>query len=358
MIRRLILAVVAAVVLGAPARGEDSHTDLLKPLEQRMRRGEFPGVHSLIVVKGDRTLAEYYFEGRDEIRGRPLGIVKFEADTLHDVRSVTKSIVGLLVGVAVEEGAIASLDTPVLDYFPEYEDLNTAERRRVTLRHLLSMTSGLHWDEGTYPYTDPRNSETAMDFAADPYRYVLSQPFDTGPGDRFKYSGGDVAVMAAVLARATGMPLDIYADHKLFRPLGIAKVEWHRDGRGVPHAASGLRMTSRDMAKVGQTILARGRWNDRQVIPAHWVKEALTPKAQIQSDPNCGARYGYFWWLFPGCQISRPTPWAAADGNGGQRIIVVPERDLVLVITAGNYNSRSQGEAPDAILTTVLAALP
>jgi CubicO group peptidase (beta-lactamase class C family) len=232
MLRALMAAAAAALAIAAPAAAQD-----LAALEQRIRAGEIKGVHGLIVVQRGRTLAEHYFEGRDERRGFPLGVVKFGPDTLHDVRSVTKSIVGLLVGVAVEEGAIRSLDAPALDYFPEYADLNTPERRRVTLRHLLTMTSGLHWDEDSVPYTDPRNSEIAMDLAKDPYRYVLSQPFDAAPGQRFRYSGGDVAVMAAVLTRATKRPLEAYAEEKLFRPLGIARVAWLKDAKGVPYAA-------------------------------------------------------------------------------------------------------------------------
>jgi CubicO group peptidase (beta-lactamase class C family) len=256
----------------------------------------------------------------------------------------------------VEEGAIKSLDTPVLDYFPEYADLQTPERRRVTLRHLLSMTSGLHWDEDTYTYADPRNSEIAMDMAKDPYRYVLSQPFDAQPGERWKYSGGDVAVMAAVLARATKTPLETYAEQKLFRPLGVARVEWMKDAKGVPYAASGLRMTPRDMAKVGRMVLDRGRWNGRQVIPARWVEAATTPKAPVQPDPKCGTRYGYFWWLFAGCQLEPALPFASGVGNGGQRIAVVKGQDLVVVVTAGLYNNRQGGPtATDVVVSAVKA---
>ncbi|HEY0648734.1 serine hydrolase [Phenylobacterium sp.] len=354
MLRTLLAAALAVLLLAPAARADEA---ALAALKTRIEAGEIPGVHSVIVMRGEDTLAEWYFPGKDERRGFPLGEVAFGPDTLHDVRSVTKSVVGLLVGVAVEEGAIKSLDTPVLDYFPEYADLQTPERRRVTLRHLLSMTSGLHWDEDSFPYTDPRNSEIAMDLAKDPYRYVLSQPFDTQPGAAFKYSGGDVAVMAAVLARATKTPLEAYAEQKLFKPLGIPKVEWIKDGKGVPYAASGLRMTPRDMAKVGRMVLDGGRWNRRQVIPARWVEAATTPKAQVQPDPTCGTRYGYFWWLFAGCQLEPATPWAAGVGNGGQRIVVVRDQGVVVVMTAGLYNSRQQGQTTNEVIVGALKAV-
>jgi len=357
MIRGFILAAVAwlALVGGAAAQAVDRPA--LAALEQRIRSGEIQGVHSVIAMRGRDTVAEWYFEGADEVRGRQLGVVKFGPETLHDVRSVTKSVVALLVGIAVEEGAIKSLDAPALDFFPEYADLQTPERRRITLRHLLTMGSGLHWDEDTYPYTDPRNSEIAMDLAPDPYRYVLSQPIEAAAGARFKYSGGDVAVMAAILARATKTPLDAYAEAKLFRPLGIAKVEWQRDAKGVPYAASGLRMMPRDMAKIGRMMLQDGRWDGRQVVPAAWVKTSIQPHARVEPDPKCGTRYGYFWWLYAGCEVTPPQPWAAANGNGGQRIVLVPERDLVVVMTAGLYNKPGQRQTANATVTGILEAL-
>jgi len=354
MLRTLLAAALAVLLLAPAARADEA---ALAALKTRIEAGEIPGVHSVIVMRGKETLAEWYFPGDDNARGRALGRVMFGPDTLHDVRSVTKSVVSLLVGVAVQDGAIKSLDTPVLDYFPEYADLQTPERRRVTLRHLLTMTSGLHWDEDTYTYADPRNSEIAMDMAPDPYRYVLSQAFDTAPGAQFKYSGGDVAVMAAVLARATRTPLDVYAEQKLFKPLGIAKVEWHRDGKGVPYAASGLRMTPRDMMRIGQLVQAKGRWNGRQVLPARWVAEATTAHAQVQPDPKCGMRYGYFWWLSAGCELEPAQPWAAGVGNGGQRIIVVRDQDLIVVMTAGLYNSRAQRQTANDVVVGALKAL-
>ena len=357
MIRGLVIAALAALMLAGPAAAQAVDRPALTALEQKIRSGEIAGVHSVIAMRGRETVAEWYFEGADERRGFQLGVVKFGPETLHDVRSVTKSVVALLVGIAVKEGAIKSLDTPALDFFPEYADLQTPERRRITLRHLLTMGSGLHWDEETYPYTDRRNSEIAMDLAPDPYRYVLSQPVEAAPGARFKYSGGDVAVMAAVLARATKTPLDAYAEAKLFRPLGIAKVEWLRDSKRVPYAASGLRMTPRDMAKIGRMMLQDGRWEGRRVVPAAWVKAATQPHARVEPDPKCGTRYGYFWWLYAGCELTPPQPWAAANGNGGQRIVLVPERDLVIVMTAGLYNRPGQRQTTNATVSGILAAL-
>lgn len=323
----------------------------LETLHQRIQSGEIPGIHSVIVIRHGETLAEWYFAGTDEVRGRPAGTVIFGPQTPHDLRSVTKSIVSLLFGIALADGKIESLDTPVLDYFPEYKDLQTPERRKIRLRDLLSMTSGLHWDEHSYSYADIRNSETAMDIAPDRYRYILSQPLDTPPGTQWRYSGGDVALIAAVIARATKMPIEIYAQQKLFAPLGITSFTWLKDERGIPFAASGLRLLPRHMVKLGLLVLHHGRAdNGVQIVPENWIAEATAPHAKVDDDIGCPTQYGYFWWLGPACT----PPWIGAIGNGGQRIWIVPSRDLVIVTTAGLYNKNQHSVT--AFIGAIIAA--
>src|SRR5262245_9652130 len=171
-LHRLLLATVALFFPLAPAHAADAtppafNAAALDALRQRIVSGELPNVHSVLVLRGGETIAEWYFAGADEVRGSPRGSVSFDAASLHDVRSVTKSVVSMLVGVALADGKIKSLDETALSYFPEYPQLRTPDRLRIRVRDLMSMTSGLKWDENTYPYTDARNSETAMDLAAD-----------------------------------------------------------------------------------------------------------------------------------------------------------------------------------------------
>lgn len=354
--RRMAL-IALTVWLGCPAQAGDVDQAALAALEQRTRSGEIPGIHGVLVVHHGQTIAEWYVGGNDETIRHTIGMVEFGPDTLHDVRSVTKSVVSMLFGIAQADGAIKGLDTPVLDYFPQYSDLRTPERMQITLKDVLSMTSGLHWDEVTYPYTDPRNSEVAMDRAADPYRYVLSQAIDAPPGQRWMYSGGDVQLIGEVVARATKTPLETYAEQKLFGPMEIAH-EWIRIG-DVPLAASGLRLTPRAMAKLGVMMLNHGRWHDRQIVPAEWVDVSTSRHAQVEPDPQCGTAYGFFWWLGPGCRSTPPTPWFAGIGNGGQRIWVVPSRDLVVVTTAGLYNKfPDDRNASTEVFVGVLMAVP
>jgi CubicO group peptidase (beta-lactamase class C family) len=344
------------VCVGCAAFAADVDQAALTKLEQRTRSGEIPGIHGVLVVQHGKTIGEWYVAGKDEVMGDPLGMVQFGPDTLHDVRSVTKSVVSMLFGIALTDGAIKSLDTPVLDYFPEYKDLHTPERMKIRLADVLSMTSGLHWDEHTYPYTDPRNSEIAMDMAEDPYRYVLSQPIDAAPGQRWMYSGGDVALVGEVVARASRTPLETYAQQMIFGPMQMAH-EWSKN-RGIPRAASGLRLTPRDMAKLGVMMLNSGKWNEQQIVPAQWVTLSTSRHAQVEPDPQCGTAYGYLWWLGPGCASTPPTPWFAGIGNGGQRIWIVPSRDLVVVTTGGLYNNPQDRQSTTDVFVGVLLAVP
>ena len=156
-----------------------------------------------------------------------------------------KSVTALVLGMAIDHGWIKSVDTPVLSFFPEYADLRTPEKDRITLRHILTMSSGLDWHESDVPYTDAANSEIRMDTAPDPYRFALEQPMVAPPGQIWNYNSGSTELLGAVLRKATGKPLDQLARTMLFGPLGITDVEWYRYAQDNPSAAAGLRLRPR-----------------------------------------------------------------------------------------------------------------
>jgi CubicO group peptidase (beta-lactamase class C family) len=303
-------------------------------------------VHAILIERDGKLIYEEYFDGFDEKWGQPLGRISMTAETRHDLRSVTKSVVSALVGIALNEGAIPSLDQPIVRWFPEYPELNTPDRKRVTLAHVLTMTSGFEWNEQV-PYNDPRNDEIRMTRDPEPLRYALSRPFAVAPGSDYNYNGGLTQVMAAVLVRATKTSLQDYAQTKLFGPLGITDVEWVGDLAGIPAAASGLRLRARDLAKFGSLYLNGGKWNGKQIVPASWVE--LSTRRHFSFRPRPGtdaaskAGYGYFWWY--NCE---PTPAGliearTAVGNGQQRIFVLPELKLGVTILAGRYNDFTTG---------------
>ena len=291
-------------------------------------------IHSVLIVKDGKLVFERYFEGADTRRGgRDLGIVAFDAERLHDLRSVTKSVTSVLVGIAAGQGAL-STDDAVFDHFPEHADLREGAKADITVEHLLLMRSGLAWDETTYRYTDRRNSETAMDFAESSMRYVLEQPLDAAPGERVEYCGGCTMLLAGVVRAATGSDLDDFAETHLFDPLGITDFEWLAHSDGFPIAASGLRLRPRDMAKIGYLFVKEGRWGEEQVIPAEWVSRSTTSHLELDSI----AGYGYQWWIDHEVIGDQPHSFPIARGNGGQRIYIIEPLDMVVVITAGNYN--------------------
>lgn len=330
----------------------------LEQLSRDIEAGEYSNIHSIVVVRHGALAYEDYFSGADERRGAPVGVVAFDANTLHDARSVTKSVVSLLFGVAVREGRIADLDTPVLDYFPEYADLRTPERLAITLRHVLSMTSGFAWDESSRPYGDPANDETRMDGATDPYRYVLERPIAHPPGTQFEYSGGDTMLLAGVLEQATGARLEDYARDELFAPLGVTEFELMHYPNGNPIAASGLRLRPRDMAKVGLLALNGGRWGETQIVSEDWTREALSPHAAVSPRPLGLRSYGYQWWLGMARVEGEFVPYSAAVGWGGQRVLLIPSRDAVIVVTAGLYGDPRQTDITfEIMLDRVLPAL-
>lgn len=322
--------------------------DLAETLDEAARTEGFANLHGVVVARGGKLVLERYYEGSDERRGQAIGTVQFGPEVPHDLRSVSKSVVGLLYGIALADAKVPDLDRPLLDLFPAYEDLAAdPQRRRMTVRHALTMTLGTEWKEDM-PYTDPRNSETAMDRAADRYRYVLERPLVAEPGTQWTYNGGATAVLARLISQGTGQPLADYARERLFEPLGIADVEWLTGSHGDPIAASGLVMRPRDLAKIGQLVLDRGAWNGSQVVPSDWLDQSFTPRVGATDDLD----YGYHWWL--GKMNADGQPWIGAFGNGGQRLIVIPSLQLVVVITAGNYNKADQWKTPAAVMRKVV----
>ena len=186
--------------------------DLAERFEIARQAGVLPNLHGVVAARAGQIFFERYLAGVDAARGRPLGVVRFGPDTLHDMRSVTKSVVGLLYGIATVAGYAPEPHASLLDQFPEYPDLTgEPSRRLLTVQHALTMTLGMEWDETTIPYTDPRNSEIAMDNAPDPNRYVLERPLAGRPGEKFTYNGGATTLLARLIAKGTGRALAQFA---------------------------------------------------------------------------------------------------------------------------------------------------
>lgn len=334
LLRPLALAAAMAATAASGGEIEDS-------LQAAFDAGRLPGLHGVLVRRQGETLAEIYFSGEDQRWGDPLGNRKFGPDALHDLRSVSKSVVGLLYGIALEQDLVPPPGAPLLAQFPEHADLASPERDAITVRDALTMQLGLEWDE-SLPYSDPRNSEIAMEQSGNRVRYVLSRPVTGTPGEDWTYSGGATALLAELITRGSGMALDEFARAHLFAPLGITAAEWVAGADGSPAAASGLRLTAPGLARIGEMIANGGSFGGTQVVPADWLEQSLTPRADTGD-----LRYGYQWWLAP---EGNPPVWVSAFGNGGQRL-TVSRSGIVAVIQAGNYNQPDDWKIPVEVIT-------
>ncbi len=247
----------------------------------------------------------------------------------HTMQSVSKTVTSAIIGIAMTRGDFkAPLSTPVLHYFDESKVKNVdARKRRMTLRDLLTMTSGLDWNEDL-PYDDPANPSDLMEAADDWVQFVIDRPMKDEPGTVFAYSSGATELLAYIFKRETGADIERYAHTHLFEPLGIHQYFWKRTPLGVVDTEGGLYLRAEDLAKIGLLYLNDGRWNGRRLMTSDWIKESLTPRI----DADEGFKYGYQWWLLPHGEPAR-LAWAAR-GMGGQRLIVFPEEQLIVVSTA------------------------
>jgi CubicO group peptidase (beta-lactamase class C family) len=354
--RHLFTVLGAGLTITPPAFATSQSEDLARRLAQARQDGRVEGLHTLLVSQGGKCNFEYYGQGADRAEGRGrLGTIVFGPDVPHDLRSASKSVVGLAYGIALAAGKVPPPEAKLYEQFPEYSDLASQPGRdRITVHHVLSMTLGLDWEELTISYDDPRNAEIEMEAAPDRIRFILERPIVDEPGTKWTYCGGATALLGCLIAKGTGEPLLDYCRHILFDPMGFGPVGWAKGRDGELRAASGLRLLPRDFLKIGQLVLARGTWNGHQLVPGDWLRRTLTPAVTIANGP----RYGYHWYL--GASAAGPSQrwerWVGGIGWGGQHLYVFPELDLVVAQFCGNYEKpgTEQRRINDAIITEVV----
>ncbi|CAH1208774.1 hypothetical protein PAECIP111893_02894 [Paenibacillus plantiphilus] len=247
------------------------------------------------------------------------------ADRVGAVYSCTKSILSALIGIALAKGHIKSLEQYISDYFETIRHSTDKRKQAIKLKHLLTMTPGIHWPDFDKPYWSMKRND-------DWISYILAQPMAHEPGEAFTYNSGGSHLLSAILTQATGMSAYEYAQRELFGKLDVRKPRWNSSA-GISEGGAGLHLSSLDMAKFGQLYLQRGRWMGEQVLPESWVEQSTTVhhKGLLHYEPPIFGEYGYHWWL------SAEEHNGAADlffakGYGGQYIFVIPPLDLVVVI--------------------------
>jgi CubicO group peptidase (beta-lactamase class C family) len=324
---------------------EATITDLMNGLSSL---DEHP-IHGIVVIRDGRLVLEEYFSGEDlELTsGLDFAHRDFDRDVLHCQASATKSVTSILLGIAIDQGLIQGVEEKLLTFYPEHSDLNDSEKAEITLRHMLTMSSGFHWDEDSYSYDDPRNSLTQQFNSEDPVRYLLELPLTAQPGTTFLYSSGVTNVLGDVVRVASGETLVEFADQNLFTPLGIDSFDWIPFPL-APHvavASSTLYLRPRDMAKIGQLYLRGGEWNGDRIVSQEWIAESTAEAIRIPPSenpiPGLIEGYGYQWWR--GTLSNGDTETYFAAGWGGQFIFVLPEMDMVVVLTGGQFEGDYQG---------------
>ena len=329
---------------------EGLSADPLHELDRRVRDGDFGYIDRVVVVRHGRLVVNERYDNdyREISRGRTSQIgcgfdcadsswdhqfnylhpdwhPYFQGRDVHTLQSVTKSVSATLLAVAIRRGEINGVEVPLLPFLSGYDLSQVDSRLRgATLEDLLTMRTGIEWHESDRPIGDS-NTTIQLERSLDWVQFTLRQPMDAAPGEKWVYNSGGSQLMSAILRRVTGRTMDSYAEDHLFGPLGIQDYEWKLTPAGLPDALGGLYMEAEELAKIGYLYLHDGVWDGDRILPEGWVKAAT--ERQVEQ-PG----YGYQWW--------RPDPagvevWAA-QGFGGQFLLVLPEQDIVAVINSWN----------------------
>ena len=306
-----------------------------------IEQDEHDDFRSLVVARNGRLVAEHYFNGHGP-------------DSLQDMRSAGKSVTSALVGIAIAEGYISGADAPVLPFFPSYAPVahDGAEKQAITVWHLLTMTSGLDADadDPSSPGYEDRMWETE-----DWVRLVIDLPMANDPGAVWTYSSASAFLAGAAVEEAAGQSLASFAEERLFGPLGIERYRWVETPTGRTVGQGNLSLRARDMAKLGQLYLDGGRWEGQQVIPESWVRSSVEALYPVPWENYDG--YGYSWYTHTISVAGRPFRYFFASGNGGNKIYVFPDEQMVVVTQSAAYNTNYGQRRSLDVLKRVLAAV-
>jgi len=336
-------------VTAAPAVGLSASK--LAEMESTIRSEQFKKITSVLIARHGKLAYEGYFSGTD-------------ANTLMDTRSATKSITSMLIAITIDKGVLAGVDTPILPFFPDKQPLQNPDPRKekITVEDFLTMSSLLECDD----WNDfSRGNEERMYVIEDWAKFALdlpikgfapwaTKPKDSPYGRSFSYCTAGAFLLGRVVERSAKMPAEEFARKNLFTPLGIEKADWKFSPLGEAQTGGGLGLRSRDLLKLAQLYANGGVWNGKQVVPESWVKISTQPHVRIDDQ----TLYGYLWWLKSFRSGEHAHPAYFMSGNGGNKVVVVPDLDMVVVITSTNYATRGMHEQTEKLLTDyVLAAV-
>lgn len=315
----------------------------LQMLVDRICDSTYHNIHSILIVKDGKLVFEQYFRGytfnyeAEECRGI---LTDFNRDIIHNLASVTKSVTSVLVGIAHDKGFIEDVNDHLFKYFPEYALLSDSIKDQITLYDALSMTSGFKWNEQSISIKSKENDLIRLFYVDDPVGYILSKPVIHKPGSKFYYNGGTTNLLGEVIRKSSGLKLNDFAEKYLFDPLGITQYNWIFFSQDMVYASGDLKLRPRDMAKIGYLMLNKGVWNDKRILSAGWIENSATASVHFHDREG----YGWQWWTKKYVLGNISIDMFCALGWGGQRIMVIPDLNAVVVFTAGNYDSQDPSD--------------
>jgi CubicO group peptidase (beta-lactamase class C family) len=316
----------------------------LEAMDAAIRKGDFQRITSVLIARDGKLVHEAYFDADGE-------------SGLRNTRSVTKSVTDMLVGIAIDQGKLAGVQAPVFAFFPEKHPVRNPDPRKekITVEDLLSMSSLLECDDQNQ-YS--RGNEESMYLLEDWTQFALdlpvrgfpdwvTKPQDAPYGRSFSYCTAGPTLLGPLLEKATGEKVDQFAARTLFGPLGITRVKWQYTPAGPAMTGGGLGLRSRDLLKLGQLYLDGGVWRGKRIVSAGWVRQSMSPHAQVDENTD----YGYFWWIKTFRQDGQAHRAVMMSGSGGNKVAVIPEQRMVVVITTTNFQVRQPHAISEKLLT-------
>jgi len=329
---------------------------VIDSIHHDIQNGKYGLINEFVMVKNGKLIADYNYnndyqtisEKYDTINHQynydhPKWYPYYKNTNLHTLQSVTKSITSALIGIAIDEKLISGTDLKIMRYLSTYEiERKDSRREAITLKDLLTMRSGIEWDENNYD--DAHNSCVLLEAADKWIQFILEQPMDASPGTIFEYNSGASVLLGKILRECTGKRIDKYAEEKLFKPLGITNYYWKITPDGEIDTEGGLYLSTQDLAKIGYLFLQKGKWEGKQVISESWVKESTSPIIENINPKNKRKMgYGYQWWIPK--HANNTTEIFNGNGYGGQYIMVDLKYDIILVINSWNIHGRPEKSA-------------
>ena len=298
-------------------------------LTKQIDEGKLKGQRSLAIIKDGKLVYEAYFDGYDR-------------ESLHRIYSVSKSVTSILIGIAINKGFIEGVNEPLVKLLPHYTNiLKNPNKNEITLKNVLTMSPGFEWDEESISFSDSHNSHTQMSRTNDWAKFVLSRPIIFEPGTKWIYNTGNTHLLGVILKTKTGLQANEFAEKYLFEQLQINKYKWNSDPMDYPCVGGsngGLRLMTRDFAKIGQLILDEGKWKGVQVVSKSWVDESTA----IHINATNISKYGYLWWRDKYKIKGKVLNAICGYGYGGQSLRIFPELNMVIAMTSWSKSSSAQ----------------